>query len=161
MHETTHDLTQLQELLDRSDAEASAYHRSIFRNRIRADELPALLPGVQIITLATVTSRCEPRAAAVDGIFYRGRFYFGSSPGALRFHHIRHRPHVSATHIRGEQLAVVIHGTAVLVDTDADEHARFRAHLLDVYGPKWEAFGPGAPYARIEPVKVFAARDFA
>src|SRR3712207_2318719 len=87
--ETPEDLAELQALLDRSYERAGQHLRGIFtpEQRIPAGELAALLPGVQVLNLATVTRSCEPRVAPVDGLFYRGRFWFGSSPTSARFTH--------------------------------------------------------------------------
>jgi len=75
----------------------------------------------------------------------------------VRFRHLRRRPKVSAAHVRGEQLAVIVHGTAVEVDLSDPAQRDFRGYLLEVYGPDWEEWGAGAPYARIEPETMFAA----
>ena len=162
MHETEDDVRALQELLDRSHAGAGPHLRSIFSDdrRIPAAELPALLPGVQVLALATVTARCEPRVAPVDGLFFRGRFHFGSSERSARFRHLRARPAVSATHLRGEELAVVVHGHAREIDPRAAEHAGFRAYLNETY-PGWDDAGwaAGSPYAVIEPAKMFTFRS--
>ncbi len=96
----------------------------------------------------------------VDGIFYRGAFYFGSSPDSVRFRHIRHRPQVSATHLPGEHLAVTVHGTAVPVDVQSGEQKGFRRTLLEVYVPRygaeWESFLDSGPIcARIDPQRMF------
>jgi hypothetical protein len=94
----------------------------------------------------------------VDGIFFRGAFYFGSAPDSVRFGHIRARPHVSATHLPGEELAVTVHGRAVPVEVKS---GAFREALLEVYvpryGPKWEHdfLDSGPVYARIEADRMF------
>ena len=160
MHETEADLRELQDLLDRSHAAAGPHLRAIFDDdrRIPAADLPALLPGVQVLALATVTAKGEPRVAPVDGLFFRARFWFGSSETSARFRHIRARPAVSATHLRGEELAIVVHGRAVEADVAGPEHAAFRAYLLETY-PDWESWGAGSPYARIEPSAMFTFRQ--
>jgi uncharacterized pyridoxamine 5'-phosphate oxidase family protein len=161
MHETDDDLAELQELLDSSHAAAGAHLRSIFNEerRIPAVELPALLPGVQVLSLATVTAACEPRVAPVDGLFFRGRFWFGSSHDSARFRNIRARPQVSAAHVRGEELAVVVHGTAHEVDTASPELAPFRNYCLEIYGEAWHDWGAPAAYARIDPTRMFTFRS--
>ncbi len=158
MHETPEDLTALQLLLDASHAAAGAHLRSIFHEerRIPAAELPALLPGVQVLNLATVTAAGEPRVAPVDGLFYRGSFWFGSAHDSARFRHLRRNPAVSAAHTRGEELAVIVHGTAH--ETDVTDHP-FREYCLEVYGPSWEQWGAPAAYARIEARKMFTFRS--
>ena len=113
-----------------------------------------------LLSLATVTTDGRPIVGAVDGIFYRGSFHFGSSPESVRFRHIRARPHVSATHLPGEELAVTVHGRAVPVDVQAPAGADFRSALLEVYvpryGPEWEEFLDSGPvYARIEAERMF------
>jgi uncharacterized pyridoxamine 5'-phosphate oxidase family protein len=162
MYETEDDLLELQALLDRSHANAGPHLRSIFSDdrRIPAAELPALLPGVQVLALATVTARCEPRVAPVDGLFFRGEWHFGSAQSSARFRHIRARPAVSATHVRDEELAVVVHGQAHEIDPRAPEHAEFRAYLNLTY-PGWDGadWTAGAPYARIEPTAMFTFRS--
>ena len=161
MHETDDDLRRLQELLDRSHAGAGEHLRAIFddERRIPAAELPALLPGVQVLALATVTARGEPRVAPVDGLFHRARWHFGSAESSARFRHIRARPAVSATHIRGEELAIVVHGHAVEIDPRGPGEEGFRAYLNETY-PGWDDadWAAGAPYARIEPSAMFTFR---
>lgn len=165
MHETASDLTSLQDLLDRSAAAAGSHLRSIItpERRMSADEVSSRLTGMSLLVLATVTADGRPLVGPVDGIFYRGAFHFGSSPESVRFRHIRHRPHVSATHLPGEELAVTVHGRAVPIDVASAEHAGFRQTLLDVYVPRyggeWEEFlDLGPAYARIDADRMFTFR---
>jgi hypothetical protein len=162
MHETPSDLASLQDLLDRSAAGAGAHLRSIItpERRLTADQVCSRLTGMALLALATTTADCRPLVGPVDGIFYRGAFYFGSSPDSVRFRHISRRPHVSATHLPGEELAVTVHGRAVPVDVDSADHAGFRQTLLDVYvpryGPEWESFLDSGPvYARIDADRIY------
>jgi len=118
------------------------------------------LAGMCLLTLATVTADGRPIAGPVDGIFYRGAFHFGSSPDSVRFRHIRRRPHVSATHLPGEELGITVHGRAVPVDPSAERASGFRQALLDIYvpryGPGWEKFLDSGPvYARIDADRMF------
>lgn len=87
----------------------------------------------------------------VDGVLYRGRFHVGSSPESVRFRHLRARPAVSATHLRGEDLAVTVHGTATFLDLDAPEAEGFRQLCRHVYGASWDDWGAGAAYVVSEP----------
>jgi uncharacterized pyridoxamine 5'-phosphate oxidase family protein len=157
-HETPEDIAELQRLLDESHAAAGPHLRNIFSDerRVSAADLPARLPGVQVLALATVTAKGEPRVAPVDGHFYRGKFHFGSSSRSMRFRHIRARPAVSATVTHGEEFAVVVHGTAVEFDIEQPENKPFRDYMIEVYGPEWETwYNENPPYARIEPAKMF------
>ena len=160
MHETPEDLAALQDLLDRSHNAAGRHLRAIFdeARRIPAADLPALLTGVNVLNLATVTAAGEPRVAPVDGLFYRGRFWFGSAHDSARFRHLRARPAVSAAHTRGEELAVIVHGVAVEVDLGGHP---FRDYCYEVYGEGWDEFGPDAAYACIEPRAMFTIRNIA
>lgn len=157
MHETREDLDRLQALIDESHARAGEHLRSIFADdrRVDAADLPERLKGVQVMHLATVTARGEPRVAPVDGLLYRADLYFGTSPRSLRARHLRARPQVSASIAHGEQFAVVVHGRVAEVDMDADEQAPLRAFFTETYGEGWESFRQGNPYWRIVPQKLF------
>jgi hypothetical protein len=162
VHETTEDLAALQEVLDRSYEGAGTHlHRIITpERRLRADQVAQRLTGMCLLALATATSDGRPIVGTVDGIFFRGAFHFGSAPDSVRFKHIAERPHVSATHLPGEELAVTVHGRAVLVDVGSEADADFRRTLLEVYVPRygeeWESFlDKGVQYARIEPERMF------
>jgi hypothetical protein len=162
MYETTADLAHLQGLLDRSYNSAGPHLRTVItpERRLPAEELTSRLQGMCLLALATVTRDCRPLIGPVDGIFYRGAFYFGSSPASIRLRHIAHRPQVSATHLPSEELAVTVHGRAVRIDVSGMPEAGFRRALLDVYvpryGPQWEEFLDSGPlYARIEADRMF------
>jgi hypothetical protein len=162
VHETAADLEELQALLDRSYERAGVHLREVItpERRLSAEELTSRLTGMCLLVLATGASDGRPIAGPVDGIFLRGRFYFGSSPESVRFRHIARRPWVSATHLPGEELAVTVHGRAVPVDVASPEQAGFRQALLDIYvpryGPSWEAFLDSGPvYARIDAERMF------
>ena len=160
VHETPDDLAALQDLLDRSYDQAGPHLRRIItpERRLTAEQVSQRLMGMRLLALATVTSDGRPIVGPVDGIFFRGAFHFGSSPDSVRFRHIRARPHVSATHLPGEELAVTVHGRAVPVDIRDDP---FREALLEVYvpryGPEWEHdfLDSGPLYARIEVDRMF------
>jgi hypothetical protein len=161
VHESQADLGELQDLLDASYRAASPHLLSIHTPERRLDALQVAqrLDGMCLLTLATVTADGRPIGGPVDGIFYRGAFHFGSSRDSVRFRHIRRRPHVSATHLPGEELAVTVHGRAVPVDVAPG--APFRRALLEVYEPRYgsdwgETFLDSGPvYARIEAARMF------
>ena len=162
MHETPDDLDRLQRLLDTSYDRAGHHLREVItpERRLSAEALTAELVGMRLLVLATVTSDGRPIAGPVDGIFYRGDFYFGSSPASVRFRHIRHRPWVSASHLPGEELAVTVHGRATAIDVRSAEEGGFRQALLDTYVPRygegWETFLDSGPaYARIDADRMY------
>jgi nitroimidazol reductase NimA-like FMN-containing flavoprotein (pyridoxamine 5'-phosphate oxidase superfamily) len=163
MHERPEDIAGLQELLDRSYAEAGEHLRAIQtpQRRLTAADLVERLQGMRLLVLATVSAAGRPVTGPVDGVFHRGSFYFGTSPNAVRWRHLRRNPAVSATHLPSEDWAVVVHGVAVPVDTSLAHPDGLRATLLEVYtpryGPQWEEFLDSGPvYARIEAERMFA-----
>jgi hypothetical protein len=163
VHESAAEIAALQQLLNRSYASAGAHLLRIHtpERRASAEDIVGRLTGMCLLVVTTITADCRPIGGPVDGIFYRGAFHFGSSPDSVRFRHIRKRPHVTATHVPGEEFAVTVHGRAVPVDVRDDEHAGFRQTLLDVYVPRygagWEGFLDSGPvYARIEAERMFA-----
>lgn len=161
MYETAEQLADLQRLLDSSYERAGSHLRSIItpERRLSAEQLSKTLTGMCLLSLATVTARGEPIVAPVDGQFYQGKLWFGSAQNSVRFRHIRARPQVSANHVRGEELVVIVHGTAREIDTSTGEYEGFRGYLREVYGPQldnWGHWGTAAS-AWIEPRVMFAA----
>ncbi len=158
MHETAEDLKNLQLLLNRSYDRAGSHLRDVVTpdRRVGAAALIDLMAGVQVLVLASVTADGRPLTGAVDGLFYRARFWFGSSQNSVRMRHLVTRPQVSATHVRSEDLAVTVHGRARIVDLDDPLTAGFRAYCLETYGEDWSDWGASSIYARIEPDRMFA-----
>lgn len=161
MYETPDDVAELQKLLDDSYATAGSHLLEIHTKnwRVSASRLIELLQGMVVVNLATVNSRGEPIQGPVDGQFYRGRFYCGSSRKSMRARHIRKRSDVSVAHVRGEDLAVVVHGTAAEVDTSSGESSGYREVLAGIYGGEMTDANWGSEavvYWRIVPRKMFA-----
>ena len=157
MYETPEDIKRLQELLDRSYETAGGHLKNITTpgRRMSAEETVAYLQGMRLLALATVTVDGRPLVGPVDGIFYRGQFWFGSSPESVRYRHIRERPHVSATHTPAESHSITVHGRAEFVDTSAPELAGFRDACVEIYGEQWLNWGDDAFYVRINAEKMF------
>lgn len=162
MLETPAELAALQELLDRSYAAGGQHLRNVITpdRLLTAEQVAERLTGMRLLALATATADGRPIVAPVDGIFLHGAFHFGSSPRSLKWRHINARPHVSATHLPGEELAITVHGRAVPATTEGAAGADLRQALLDIYvpryGPEWEQFLDSGPaYARIEPERMF------
>jgi len=153
VYETEDDLDRLQTLLDASYARAGSHLRSIWDepSRLDARALSAELAGVQVLDLATVTPSGEPRVAPVDGLFFRGRFWFGSAEHSQRFRNIRANPAVSGAVTRGlETFLVLVHGRAVETDPRGPEAEGFAAYPRELYDFDWDAAHPTAPYAWID-----------
>jgi uncharacterized pyridoxamine 5'-phosphate oxidase family protein len=163
MHERPEDIDRLQDLLDRSYADAGAHLLGIHteQRRLTAANLVERLQGIRLIVVATVSAAGKPVTGPVDSVFHRGSFYFGTSTDAVRWRHLRRNRAVSATHAPSEDWAVVVHGAAIPVDTSRVHPEGLRATLLEVYtpryGPQWEEFlDSGTAYARIEAERMFA-----
>ena len=162
MHETPDDLVTLQALLDRSYERAGTHFREVTteERRLDAAQVVARLTGMCLLVVATVTADGRPVGGPLDGIFFRGSFYFGTSPESVRLRHLRKRPWVSATHLPSEELSVTVHGRAVPVDVKDPAERGFRQTLLDIYvpryGPEWEQFLDSGPvFTRIEAERMF------
>jgi hypothetical protein len=158
MRETPDDLQHLDALLHASYRDAGEHLRSVVtpERRVPAAVLAARLTGVRVLALATVTAAGRPLVAPVDGLFYRGTFWFGSSPSSVRMRHLAVRPYVSATYVEGERFGVIVHGRAAVADLGDPEHRGFRDLCLEVYGEAWNDWGAGASYASIEADRIFA-----
>jgi general stress protein 26 len=163
MLETPEELGNLQRLLDRSMAGAGEHLRGIItgERRLSAADLAGRLPGMRLLTVATVTADGRPLAGPVDGYFLHGTFWFSSGRNSVRMRHLAARPAVSATHLPGEELAVTVHGRAELLELRDPAAAELRQAMLDWYvprqGPEFESWlnALDAVAARIEPAKMF------
>ncbi len=160
-YESAEDLRRLQDLLDRSLAGANAHLRSIYDHAkpVTAEDLVAELKGMQVIDLATVTAKGEPRVSPVDAHFLWGRWLFGTAPNAARAVHLRARPAVSAAHTRGEGFCVITHGHVERVDLDTPRGQEVLAYLRQAYPGYDDWSGPENPYWFIEPTHTFARGD--
>jgi general stress protein 26 len=114
MRETQAELDALQQLLDRSHARATEHLRSIIHGgrTLSAADITALLTGMKVAALATVTATGEPRISAVDGHFLHGTWTWSTSGTAAKARHLQARAAVSIAHIDNEDLAVFAHGHA-------------------------------------------------
>ena len=158
MHETPADLIRLQATLDASYEKAGAHLRSIITpdRRVDAEGLVERLGGMCLLVLATVTADGRPLNGPVDGFFYRGDWYFGSSDDSMRFRHIRERPAVSATHLPAEPFSVTVHGRAHEIDLATYDDGAFRDMLVKHYGESaGDVLSSGIAYARIEAERLF------
>jgi len=155
MFETGAEITELQAILDRSHARLGAHAAAILtpERRLSAQQVVSYLTGMKHIVVGTVTSGGEPRVGAVDGHFIHGRFWFGTGRSSFRFQHLLRSPAVSACHLVGDDLGIVVHGRAALFGPDAPEGEMMRQHFIAHYGSDpytWP--GGNAAWVRIDPV---------
>jgi len=155
VYETEQQVAEMQTILDRSYERIGAHASVIItpERRLTARQVVNYLVGMKHIVVATVTSRGEPRVGPVDGHFLRGRFWFGTGDAAFRVQHLRHNPGISACHLAGDDLGIVIHGRAALFGPDDPEGEGMRQHFTKYYGSDpytWP--GGNAAWVRIDPV---------
>ncbi len=158
MEEGAEDLAALQGLLDRSYAAAGTHLRAIHTPEARLDaaRLVEIYTGMQVLVVATVSADGRPFTGPVDSFLYRGRFHFGTDPGALRAGHLRRNPAISATHVRGEGLVVTVHGRARPLDLRGEDQD-FAGVTRAWYGTGWDEWDPAPAVYAIEPDRLFAA----
>lgn len=136
MRETPAELEALQRLLDRSRGQATDHLRSIIDDRraLSAADIVALLTGMKVLALATVTAHAEPRISAVDGHFLHGTWTWSTSGSAAKARHLETRPAVSVAHIDNEDLAVFAHGQAERLTSSDPLWEETLAHWTAHYG---------------------------
>jgi hypothetical protein len=145
VRETAAEFQVLQDLLDRSDANAGAHLRMIMggENRMSAEELVAKLDGIFEMHLATLTGSGAPVVAPIDAIFLHGKIFFGVPGTAVRSRLLRNDPRVSCSYTDGS-FALIIHGTAVQMSDDSDEGQEYlevcRELYVTLYGAGWSTW---------------------
>jgi general stress protein 26 len=162
MFETAKELADLQQLLDSSVASATAHLRSIIYGdrTLTAKQLVALLTGMKVISLATVTADCEPRISAVDGHFWHASWVFSTSGDAAKARHLQRRDAVSIAHVDGEEFAVFSHGHAEPLSEGHPLREQVLDHLTAHYGSSPLSLGPDIRLYRCRPswIVSFASR---
>jgi general stress protein 26 len=135
MFETPDEIAALQTLLDTSHAKATGHLRGIINDdrTLSADQLVALLTGMKVLSVATVTAACEPRISALDGHFLHGTWTFSTDGSSAKARHLEKRPAVSVAHIDGEELALFSHGYADLMQP-GPQRDEVEAHWTAHYG---------------------------
>src|SRR3954447_16489760 len=136
MYETPDELDRLQHLLDESHARSTEHLRSIIRDGrvLSARDLVALLTGMKVLCVATVTVHGEPRISAMDGHFLHGTWSFSTSGTAAKARHMRDRPATSVAHVDGEAMAVFSHGDALRMTPGHPRWDETIAHWTAHYG---------------------------
>ena len=144
MRESSHDLAQLQEILDQSLEESGAHLRSIFspESRLNASELVAEFDGVFEMHIGVLTGEGAPLVAPVDGVFYRGFVCFGFPGASLRSRLIRKDGRVSASYQNEKGGAFIVHGEAIALEEEAaffEGYADAITHVYsELYGERWK-----------------------
>lgn len=136
MLETPDEVTRLQELLERSHAAATEHLRGIIHGDrvLSAADLVALLTGMRVLSLATVTAEGHPRISAVDGHFLHATWSFSTSVSSAKARHMAARPDVSVAHVDNEKLAVFSHGRVAPLAEDDPAWDETLGHWTAHYG---------------------------
>lgn len=153
MYETPDEVERLQALLDASYSAATDHLRGIIHGdrRLTARDLVALLTGMKVLTVATVTARGEPRISAMDGHFLHGTWSFSTSGTAAKARHMRDRPQVSVAHVDGEELAVFSHGRVEVLAERDDDYRGTLDHWVGHYGSSPLSWGKDVRLYRYRP----------
>ena len=158
MYETAEDLAELQELLDRTFSRMNPHMAAIVKpeRRLSAQQVVTYLQGIKHVAFATVNERGEPRVAPLDGIFLRGRFHVSTGGEAARLADLRRQPRCSLTHFVGDDVAVTVNGTAVVIERDHPEVPAIEAVYLELYESSPFSWGEGVVIIRVEPSSMWS-----
>ena len=151
MLDTPAEIEALQALLDASRARATGHLRSIIDDdrTLTAPQLVRVLTGMKVLSVATVTSRGEPRISALDGHFLHGTWTFGTAGDSAKARHLARNPSVSVAHIDGEELALFSHGTAELLRPGPE---------LDEVDAHWTAHYGSSPFSWGDDIRMYRLR---
>lgn len=151
MLETPAEFRDLQSLLDGSRARATGHLRSIITDEraLDAPQLVALLTGMKVLSVATVTAAGEPRISALDGHFLHGTWTFSTAGGSAKARHLLRNPAVSVAHIDGEELALFSHGVAELLPPGAQR---------DEVDAHWTAHYGSSPFSWGDDIRMYRLR---
>jgi hypothetical protein len=163
MQETADELLDLQALLDRGIQEASPMLRKIFRipeGSLSAGQLTGHLQGFKTLAMATVTAKGEPRVAPVDAILFHGKFHVATDLSTARARHLRKRPAVSLTYYEGDNLAVIVHGIATMIEPGHPQFAAVDVEFTRLVGMSMDEVtrqfdGRGPVVLRVEPRTIY------
>ena len=152
MLETAEEIAALQALLDASHSSSTGHLRSIIEGdrTLSANDLVALLTGMKVLSVATVTASGEPRISAMDGHFLHASWTFSTSGTAAKARHMAARPSVSVAHIDNEEMAVFSHGRV--------ERIREGDHDWDETIGHWSAHYGSSPLSWGEDIHLFRYR---
>jgi len=112
MFESEAELTELQELLDSSLAQAGKRLLAAWDvgKRLDARQL-AGFSGVRLVAVASVNSKGEPRVAPRPAAFLHGKFYLAANARSTTAHRLWITPSVAVTYFETHFL-MMAHGTA-------------------------------------------------
>lgn len=146
MYETESDFQTLQRLLDHSVEHAGPFLRESFQmptHSLSARQLTHLWQALQNVALATVTSKGEPRVTPVGALLFHGQWYIPTVAAALRTRHVLRRPALSLTYYQGDDLALILHGSATVLRPDHPAFPAVEAFQQEQTGTSVLRWGEG------------------
>jgi hypothetical protein len=158
MWESAAELHAMQEVLDTSAERAGEHLRCIFdppRHSLSAAQVATLFRGKKQIAVATVTARSEPRVAPVDALLIHGRFCFGTHVSSARVRHLRKRPAVTLTYFEQDDLAIIVHGCAQLVEHGQPGFTDLDQAFVTTYGGTLSTAEEGSVYICVDAETMF------
>lgn len=111
-------MTELQDLMDRSAADAGAHLRGTFElpdHALTARQLVRYWGSGQTIALATLGRDGTPRVAPVDSLLRGTTLWVPTAGDAAKVRHVRAKPRVAFTHWVASRVAVHGRGVASVV----------------------------------------------
>lgn len=162
MYETPEEIEQLQTLLERSIERAGPFLRESFAmptHSLSARQLLSFWQGLQTVALATVTSKGEPRVAPIGALLLHGRFYIPTVENATRTKHVLRNAAISLTCYQGNDLAVIVHGTATAIRPDDAAFADIEAFQREKSGVSVQEWGAGI-FLAISPAMIYTYARF-
>ena len=158
MHETEDELEWMQELIDRTFAGSGTHQLRIMNadRRLTARQVVTLLDGISHVAFATVDSRGRPRVSPLDALLLHGRFHVSTSSDALKVRHLERVREISAVSYRGDEYAVIVHGTASVHARDDPAVDEWNELATSLYGSSPFSWGPNVVMIRIDPDRMYA-----
>jgi uncharacterized pyridoxamine 5'-phosphate oxidase family protein len=158
VHETAEEIAGLQRLLDRTFSRMNPHMARIVKpeRQLSAQQVVTYLQGIKHVGFATVNERGEPRVAPLDGVFVRGRFHVSTGGRAARLADLRRQPRCSLTHFVGDDVAVTVNGTAVVMDEAHPDVPALEPVYLELYESSPFSWGEGVVIIRVEPTSMWA-----
>ncbi len=109
---------------------------------LSAADVVALMTGMKVLAVATVTAGGEPRISALDGHFLHGTWSFSTSGTAAKARHLAARPQTSVAHVDGEEMALFSHGRALPMTPGHPRWQQTLDHWTGHYGGSPLEWGP-------------------
>lgn len=146
MYETSEEIHHLSVLLEQSIEQAGAFLRSSFEmpaHSLSARQVVHLWQGLQTVAFATATKKGDPLVAPIGALLFHGCFYIPTVATALRTRHVLQRPAVSFAYYQGDDVAVIVHGEAMVIRSDDIDFPALEAFQRELSGSSVQEWGEG------------------